>query len=144
MRMSRLAAALAVLSCAPAVAAVEGARADLVFEFRTSARGGTVAAALYDDPEAFAASRGPLRAARAAVSGGRAVVAFEALPPGRYALAAFHDVDGDGTLDTWPIGAPREPYGYSNDARGRFGPAAWRDAVFEHRAGAGRRVVTLK
>lgn len=47
---------------------------------------------------------------------------FEALPPGDYAVAAFHDADGDGQLDANLVGMPTECYGFSNDARGFMGP----------------------
>ena len=41
--------------------------------------------------------------------------------PGTYAIAVFHDVNGNGKLDRSFIGLPNEPYGFSNDA-GRRGP----------------------
>jgi uncharacterized protein (DUF2141 family) len=40
--------------------------------------------------------------------------------PGRYAIAIFHDLNGNGVLDRNIIGLPSEPYGFSNDA-GRRG-----------------------
>jgi len=47
---------------------------------------------------------------------------------GEYAVAAFHDTNGNGELDRNFFGMPKEPYGFSNDARGVFGPASWQDA----------------
>jgi uncharacterized protein (DUF2141 family) len=41
--------------------------------------------------------------------------------PGTYAIAVFHDVNGNGKLDRSFIGLPNEPYGFSNDV-GRRGP----------------------
>ena len=41
--------------------------------------------------------------------------------PGSYAIAVFHDVNGNGRLDRNFIGFPSEPYGFSNDV-GRRGP----------------------
>jgi uncharacterized protein (DUF2141 family) len=41
--------------------------------------------------------------------------------PGSYAIAVFHDVNGNGKLDRSFIGLPNEPYGFSNDV-GRRGP----------------------
>jgi uncharacterized protein (DUF2141 family) len=46
---------------------------------------------------------------------------FENVPAGVYAIAAYHDVDSNGVMDTNFIGIPREPYGFSNDV-GRRGP----------------------
>ena len=49
-------------------------------------------------------------------------VVFVDLPPGDYAVAVFHDADGDKELDTNILGIPIEGYGFSNDARGFMGP----------------------
>ncbi len=44
------------------------------------------------------------------------------LAPGRYALTAFHDENGNGDLDTGLFGIPTEGYGFGNDAKATFGP----------------------
>ncbi|PKN56031.1 MAG: hypothetical protein CVU56_18330 [Deltaproteobacteria bacterium HGW-Deltaproteobacteria-14] len=58
----------------------------------------------------------------------RAQVVFEHVPPGEFAVSAFHDEDGDNALDTGLFGAPTEDYGASRDARNTFGPPDWEDA----------------
>ena len=57
-------------------------------------------------------------------------VSFEALAPGEYGIKLFHDVNGNDKMDTNPFGAPTEPYAFSNNAKGRFGPAKWDAARF--------------
>lgn len=57
-----------------------------------------------------------------AASGQSLVVRFRDLPPGGYAAVAFQDVNGNGKLDKNLLGIPREPYGFSNSARGSAGP----------------------
>lgn len=52
------------------------------------------------------------------------------LPYGEYAIAVYHDKNTNGELDTNLLGIPKEIYGFSNNARGRFGPASWNDARF--------------
>lgn len=52
------------------------------------------------------------------------------LPPGTYAVKVFHDVNDNGKLDTNWMGIPNEPYGFSNDAAGTFGPPGFKDASF--------------
>ena len=52
------------------------------------------------------------------------------LPPGEYALSIFYDSNGNGELDTNFIGIPKEPIAISNNARSRFGPPKFKDAVF--------------
>jgi uncharacterized protein (DUF2141 family) len=53
------------------------------------------------------------------------------LPPGKYGIKLFHDVDGDGKMATNPFGMPIEPFGFSNNAPAQFGPATWMDAAFD-------------
>ena len=52
------------------------------------------------------------------------------LPPGEYAISAFHDENDDGKLTTNLIGIPKEPIAVSNNAVGKFGPPKYKDAVF--------------
>lgn len=52
------------------------------------------------------------------------------LPFGEYAIAVYHDKNTNGKLDTNFLGIPKEEYGFSNNARGKFGPASWEDAKF--------------
>ncbi|EKK00200.1 hypothetical protein RBSH_04536 [Rhodopirellula baltica SH28] len=54
--------------------------------------------------------------------------------PTRFAIAAFHDTDNDGALSRNQFGIPAERYGFSNDARGKFGPPAFDDAVIDRPA----------
>lgn len=55
-------------------------------------------------------------------------VVFENLPEGEYAVSAVHDLNSNGQLDSNAIGIPNEPYGFSNDAAGSFGPPSYDDA----------------
>ena len=52
------------------------------------------------------------------------------LPAGEYALSVFQDVNDDGKLARNFIGIPKEPAGLSNNARPRFGPPKYKDALF--------------
>ena len=91
---------------------------------------GAIMAGLYDSEAAFAGGA-PLKGLRIEVTGGEAVAVVTGLAPGRYAIKAYHDVDGDGRMATNPFGMPTEPYAASNNARGNMGPPAWSDAAFE-------------
>tara|TARA_B100000674_G_scaffold15872_1_gene11480 strand:+ start:357 stop:803 length:447 start_codon:yes stop_codon:yes gene_type:complete len=53
------------------------------------------------------------------------------LPFGEYAIAGFQDLDGNGVLSGNFLGIPREPVGFSGNAKVRFGPPKWNDAVFQ-------------
>lgn len=96
---------------------------------------GAVEVALFDQASAF--PKKPERAlakARTAIRGGTATLEFRDLPPGTYAVAAYHDVNDNGRMDANFLGIPREPTGASNDAKGRMGPPSFKDAQFTVRA----------
>lgn len=59
-------------------------------------------------------------------------IQIEALPPGNYAIAVFHDVNNDGKLNTNVLGAPTESYGFSNNARKMFSAPSFKEAMFRH------------
>jgi uncharacterized protein (DUF2141 family) len=52
------------------------------------------------------------------------------VPFGTYVISLFHDEDENEELNTNWIGMPREPFGFSNDAKGRMGPPKFEDASF--------------
>ena len=53
------------------------------------------------------------------------------IPFGEYAIAGFQDLDGNGVLSGNFLGIPKEPVGFSRNAKVRFGPPKWNDAVFQ-------------
>lgn len=63
---------------------------------------------------------------------GHTILIVRDLPPGEYAVQAFHDENNNGKVDRALFGIPREGVGFSRDARISLGPPAWRDAVFSH------------
>lgn len=48
---------------------------------------------------------------------GVAVVPVSDLTPGEYAFVAYYDANGDGKLNRNIVGAPKEPFGFSNGVR---------------------------
>jgi uncharacterized protein (DUF2141 family) len=65
------------------------------------------------------------------------------LPPGKYGIKMFHDVNGDGKMATNPFGMPIEPFGFSNNAPAQFGPATWMDAAFDVAAAGATQKIDL-
>jgi uncharacterized protein (DUF2141 family) len=51
---------------------------------------------------------------KADIRGGKASLAFPALPPGEYAVVVFHDANDNGVIDHKLIGIPSEELGFSN------------------------------
>ncbi len=52
---------------------------------------------------------------------------FNNLAPGPYAISAYHDINANQKLDKNFVGKPVEPYGFSGNVRGLFGPPAFED-----------------
>jgi len=113
-----LAAAMAI-GCAGAADAAE-----LRLEFTGLTSVGEVAYAVHGSGAAWSKRGEAIASGRIPVRHGAAQVRVE-LPPGEYGVMAFHDRNANGRLDTLPIGLPTEPYGFSNDSRGTFGPPSW-------------------
>lgn len=60
---------------------------------------------------------------RVAARPGRVELRVRNVKPGRYAIAVFHDTNGNGKLDRNFIGLPQEPYGFANDVGRRGFPS---------------------
>ncbi len=69
---------------------------------------------------------------------------FTDLPPGDYAVAAFHDRNGDGKLTKNILGIPTEPYGFSNNVYGFMGPAGFEKAAVTVSADSDRLSITVR
>ena len=53
------------------------------------------------------------------------------LPDGIYAIGLYVDSNKNEKLDTNFLGIPTEQFGFSNNAKGRFGPPSFESASFE-------------
>lgn len=89
---------------------------------------GFIQVAVYDDETAFLDQDlvGRIIPAVAGVT----VVRFPGLPGGSYAIAAFHDENGNRRFDKAFLGLPAEGYGFSNDVRPFLGPPPFEGAAF--------------
>ena len=56
---------------------------------------------------------------------------FENLPNGMYAIAVWHDENGNQKLDKNFFGVPKENYGFSMNIYGTFGPPDFDDVSFK-------------
>ncbi|HEX8785926.1 MAG TPA: DUF2141 domain-containing protein [Telluria sp.] len=87
---------------------------------------GQIMVALYDKAAGFL--KRPLREVSVPAKAGSITVVLKDLVPGDYGFAVYHDANGNGRLDTNPMGIPIEPVAFSKDAQGRMGPPSF-DAV---------------
>lgn len=91
---------------------------------------GDVMVALFNKSEGWL-RKGVIASNMAPAQVGTVKVSFPNLTEGEYAVSVIHDVNGNKKLDANAIGMPIEPYGFSNDAAGNFGPPTFEQAKFK-------------
>jgi len=134
-QLSTLVAAALLSTCeAPAEAAPADTASLTVTLTNIENATGTIRLGVFAGKEDYE-NGGGVTGANVSVDESTETVTIDGLTPGTYAIKLYHDVDDDGEMDTNPFGMPTEPFGFSNDARGRFGPAKWADAKFDLTSG---------
>jgi uncharacterized protein (DUF2141 family) len=78
------------------------------------------------------------------VTSDKAVVSFDGLPDGDYAVSIFHDENGNEELDKNGIGIPQEGFAFGNNAMGMFGPPSFEKAKVTIKGNSVRQEVVLK
>jgi uncharacterized protein (DUF2141 family) len=135
-RSTLLGAALACLSLSAAAATVE------VHVTGVDAGKGSVKVAVCDQARFL---KQCLYSGSAPARAGDNTIAVRDVPPGSWAVLAYQDANGNGELDRNFIGIPSENYGFSRDARGKFGPPSFEDAAITVREdGNGATVANVK
>lgn len=79
----------------------------------------------FTDPDAAVAEAGQK------AHEGQVAFTFKGLTPGRYAIASFHDENGNGSFDRTFLGLPKEGLGFSNGAMIFLGPPTFDAAAVE-------------
>tara|TARA_B100001245_G_scaffold236177_1_gene226040 strand:+ start:14 stop:463 length:450 start_codon:yes stop_codon:yes gene_type:complete len=59
----------------------------------------------------------------------KASISFN-IPFGDYAVVSYLDKDNNDVLTGNFLGMPKEPFGFSNNVRGKLGPPKWKDVLF--------------
>ena len=106
-------------------------------EVRNIETKGEMHLAIYDDADVFendngekgGAAKGIVEGVIEEVGTGTATYSFE-LPNGTYAIGIFVDTNYNNEMDRNFFGVPKEQYGFSNNAKGTFGPPSFDDASF--------------
>jgi len=101
-------------------------RADMTLHFDTfEKQSGILFVQLIDDRGETYDSR------KIQVRGKHVQTTFRQVPVGRqYGVRVFQDLNSNEELDQNMFGLPTEPYGFSNNARGRFGPPGMGELLF--------------
>ena len=114
--------------------------ADLTVEIKgLNSANGQVYIGLYDKAERW--MKGGFKNVEIAAKKDRVTYEFKDLPEGEYAISLYHDENGNGKFDNNLVGMPIEPYGFSNDAMGNFGPPTFEQAKFK--LDAAKKTITL-
>lgn len=141
-----LASLLAAASAPAAVATTAGPSGalDVVVDNLRNDRG-VVRLALWNGPEGFTERDAALMILRSPAANGRATFSFPDLPPGRYALAGYHDENDNDRFDQTWIGWPDEGLGFSNGAWiGLLGAPTFQAAAIDVAAGTQTIVIALR
>lgn len=105
-------------------------------QIRTTVNGiepyGILTVELYgDDSKNFLSKEGRLRRVRVAAEAGPQMVCINVTGAGTYAVASYHDEDGDRKLDRKWTRLPKEPFALSNNPKLKLRKPRLREAAFE-------------
>jgi len=82
---------------------------------------GLIWVGVYDSPQAFLNKEQAICVKGYPVSQtGKMRIHIDNLPFGKYALALFHDINGNGLMDQNFLGIPTEPYAFSRKPRSKW------------------------
>ena len=99
---------------------------------------------LFDAEGKWNAKTGAVREIKRRVSAGTTQIQVEGLGAGQYGAMVFQDLNLDGKMNFNLVGMPMEPYGFSNNSRGMFGPPAWGKAAFRFGGGNAAHSIRVK
>lgn len=106
---------------------------------------GQIAVTLYpDDARRFLAPRGKLLRQRLPTRAPMTLACFLVPNPGIYAIAIYHDENGDQDFNRNAVGMPTEGFGFSNDAPTKFGLPAFDAVRFRANPGETRLGIKLR
>ena len=94
---------------------------------------GAVHLAIWRDPKSFTNPETVVMSCAHSADSERLVFVLEGLAEGRYAMASYHDENGNGEFDLTWIGLPGEGLGFSNGAWIGLGPPSFEEASFDVR-----------
>ena len=105
---------------------------------------GDARAGLCNSPEEYKSERATFRQAALPIKSGRVEWVLKDLSWGEYAVKVHHDKNANGILDKNAVGIVKEAYGFSNNARGFFGPPDYEAATFKFDQAAMTIKITVK
>ena len=134
-RLSLLVIGTAVIGLAALASAPAGAAGLTLVVDKLRSAGGTVHLALWSSAKGFTEAEFALIHTERPAARGQVRFDLGRLAPGPYAVAAYHDENGNGKFDQTLIGWPDEGLGFSNGAWIALGAPSFEEAAFEVRPG---------
>lgn len=102
---------------------------------------GKISVAVYNSSEDFLQFDKVFKYKSTQAMKGSTLLFIDNLPEGEYALAIFHDENGNDELDTNWLGIPKEAVGFSNAKMKTFGPPKFKECVVHVKKDRGLTVV---
>lgn len=96
---------------------------------------GEIYIALYSDKSSYLNADSAYSRSVRNIDADTVVFTFSDVPAGTFAIAIFQDLNGNGIFDTNEFGIPTEPFGFSNDPKGIFGPPDFQRSSFDFQPG---------
>ena len=129
--ISRLPIPGLLLSCLLMAGHAQGEESRLVVKLQgVRDNTGSLRASLYRDPENFRKEDKAVKVISVPAAKGDAELVFDNVPPGRYAIMAYHDENADQKLNLRLGMFPTEGYGLSNNPK-VMGPPKFADSAFD-------------
>lgn len=90
---------------------------------------GSIMLALYNNSGTFLIE--PFKTTAVPATGTSQIIELNDLPSGSYAVAVFHDENGNGDLDRGEYGIPLEKFGFSNNVIPKMGPPSFEECKID-------------
>ncbi len=102
----------------------------MVNVYNVPSQEGNINVAVYDSDESFLKFEGVVKTESTEAQKGMVTLKIEDMPSGEYALAIFHDENGNDELDTNWLGIPKEKVAFSKAKMKTFGPPKYKECAF--------------
>jgi uncharacterized protein (DUF2141 family) len=130
--------------CTAAPARAEEPATLVIHVENVASKGGMLRLGLYDEAGYPDDDSTPIASADVQARPGETVITLTDIVPGTYAIEAFQDLNSNHRMDTSWFGIPREPFGFSRDARPHFSKPRFAQVKIELARGMNVQVLHLQ
>jgi uncharacterized protein (DUF2141 family) len=105
---------------------------------------GVVRCGLFNSEAGFPKAGRQVMAVNGTIANQRATCVFTTIPPGTYAIAAFHAENNEMQVQTNMLGMPRQGFGFTRNPSAGLGAPAFKDAATAYSGGPVSWPIALK